>query len=177
MADVTYDRWYRESDQACGEPFPLFEQFCAAQVGPGTTVLDLGCGQGRDALLFARHGASVVGVDISAVGVEQLNARAAVEGLPIQAFVGDVLADVPTGVFDVVLLDRVLHMAPQAEDRARMLATAMAAVKPGGALLVADEPSNGAAIRGQLRDAGWSLFVDTKNRWFARNGQASPGGG
>lgn len=39
-------------------------------------MLDLGCGQGRDALLFARAGHRLLGVDVSSVGIEQMRATA-----------------------------------------------------------------------------------------------------
>ena len=43
-------------------------------------VLELGCGQGRDSLYFARKGFDVTAVDYSRAGLETLLNRAAVEG-------------------------------------------------------------------------------------------------
>ena len=80
-------------------------------------MLDLGCGQGRDALLFARHGCAVVGVDVSQVGVDQLNQMAADEGLDLRAAVGDARSYVPSAAYDVVVLDRVLHMMGSDDER------------------------------------------------------------
>jgi ubiquinone/menaquinone biosynthesis C-methylase UbiE len=50
-------------------------------VGPGSTVLDLGCGDGTTAVPAARRGADVLGVDIAANLVAAGNGRAAAEGL------------------------------------------------------------------------------------------------
>lgn len=50
-------------------------------LGPGSTVVDVGCGPGRHSLEFARRGIAVVGIDISHefIGVAKTNAAA--EGL------------------------------------------------------------------------------------------------
>ena len=46
-------------------------------------VLDIGVGQGRNALFLAREGISVEGVDLSAVGLEDTKRVADAEGLPV----------------------------------------------------------------------------------------------
>ena len=69
---INYEKEYQNSRNVCGEPFPeiieLFENYddeCA-------TVINLGCGQGRDALLIARKGHSVLGVDTAQTCIEQM---------------------------------------------------------------------------------------------------------
>lgn len=39
------------------------------ELQPGSTILDIGCGNGRDALFFSQHGHHVVGVDASKAGI------------------------------------------------------------------------------------------------------------
>lgn len=51
------------------------------ELGPGSRVLDVGCGPGRHALELARHGVHVHGVDISATFVQLAREAAAAEGL------------------------------------------------------------------------------------------------
>lgn len=51
------------------------------QVGPGTRVLDVGCGVGRWSRLLASRGAFVTGVDLSPTMIEQSKRRAAEDGL------------------------------------------------------------------------------------------------
>jgi 2-polyprenyl-3-methyl-5-hydroxy-6-metoxy-1,4-benzoquinol methylase len=164
-APPKYDRHYRADPAACGAPFPVFAAFCEG--APPGRVLDLGCGQGRDALMFARAGHSVVGVDISAVGVGQLKAAANAENLDLDATVADIRDAALAHPFDTVILDRVLHMLP-APDRGPMLQRAMAAVAPGGHLLVAEGPKGMVPVRAAAESQGWELVQATRNRLIAR---------
>jgi SAM-dependent methyltransferase len=47
----------------------------------GKTILDLGCGAGRDSLFFAGQGANVIAVDTSGVAIERLAAYCAENGI------------------------------------------------------------------------------------------------
>ena len=165
MPDTKYDEHYRDDPAACGEPFSEFAAFCR-DADPGS-VLDLGCGQGRDALMFARAGHRVVGVDVSSVGVEQMIATARSQDLDVLGVVEDIRTYRPGTSFDIVIHDRVLHML-DAEDRLPMLASAMRAVSPGGHLLVAEGPKGLMPVRQVLETAGWTLRKATRNRLVAR---------
>lgn len=168
MPRVKYDHHYAESDRACGDPFAPFTEF-AASLDPGRAVLDLGCGQGRDSLVFARAGHRVRGVDLARVGIDQLRSIAEREGLDLEAEVGDLTAWQPPGTFDVVLLDRVLHMLPSEASRREVLARACAATKPGGALLISEYPKQLPRLRDHFAAAAdWSLFRDSGGFVFAR---------
>ena len=98
----------------------------------GLLVLDGGCGGGRYARLAGRHGARVVGVDLSAA-VEKAAALCA--DLPDVAIVQADLLDLPLaeGRFDLVFSIGVLHHSP---DPRRAFAQLAARVKPGGRLAV-----------------------------------------
>lgn len=165
MPEPRYDQHYRDDPAACGEPFAEFVAF--AGDAPVGSVLDLGCGQGRDALLFARAGHRVHGVDLSSVGVAQLLSRAQREGLPVTAEVADLVGYRAAASYDLVMLDRVLQML-DAGDRVAALNAAMAAVAPGGHLLVAEGPKGLAPVRAALEAAGWALVRATKNRLIAK---------
>jgi len=165
MPPVKYDAYYRDDPVTCGDPFAEFAAFC--QQARAGSVLDLGCGQGRDALLFARAGHRVVGVDVSSVGVEQMLATAESEGLQVDGLVQDIRAYQPPDTFDVVVLDRVLHML-DAEDRPPVLERAMQAVAPGGHLLVAEGPQGMKPVRAAVEQAGWLLPQATRNRLIAQ---------
>ena len=66
---MNYDQHYRAGRGQCGDPFPEFVAFFDSDDRQRARVLDLGCGQGRDALLAARLGHAVVGVDLCAIGI------------------------------------------------------------------------------------------------------------
>lgn len=166
---VKYDTHYRDDPAACGAPFAEFEAFCG-DVEPGS-VLDLGCGQGRDALMFARAGHRVVGVDVSSVGIGQMSQSAKAEGLDVEGVVEDICAYEPEEPFDLVILDRVLHMLPSSA-RASVLEKAMDAVLPGGHLLVAEGPKGMAPVRETVEQSGWPLVKAKSNRLIARRPEA-----
>jgi ubiquinone/menaquinone biosynthesis C-methylase UbiE len=69
-----YDLLYRDKDYA-GEAAFVHQQLARAGRA-GSTMLELGCGTGRHALEFARHGWSVTGYDLSEGMVEQAQRRA-----------------------------------------------------------------------------------------------------
>jgi tellurite methyltransferase len=102
----------------------------------GASVLDLGCGDGRNALPLARAGCVVTAVDKSRRGVERLAATAGAEGLTVKTFVADLATfDLGAG-YDLVLAHGVLHLLPpRVSDR--LLSRMREATKPGGWNVVA----------------------------------------
>ncbi|WP_432057170.1 class I SAM-dependent methyltransferase [Streptomyces sp. bgisy022] len=112
----------------------------AADLPPGD-ALDLGCGNGGDALWLAGRGWRVTAVDLSAVAVERLTERAARAGLGAQltARRHDLGRSFPAGRFDLVTA-HYLH-TPYGLDRAAVLRRAAQALRPGGRLLVVDHGS------------------------------------
>jgi 2-polyprenyl-3-methyl-5-hydroxy-6-metoxy-1,4-benzoquinol methylase len=113
----------------------------------GARALDLGCGEGADALWLADHGWEVVGVDWAQVALERVRERATRRGLPVTLAQGDAtdaafLATLsPTGRFDLVT---VAYVHPEPEDRARTYAHLPGLLEPGGHLLViTHDPEHG----------------------------------
>ena len=170
---VDYDKHYRKGRGQCGDPFPEFVAFFEGYDRPRARVLDLGCGQGRDALLAARHGHEVVGVDLSEIGIGQMVEDAEAEGLDVTAVVSDVLEFRSRRKFDVVLLDRVLHLLLHDDERIACLDRSTSLTRKGGHVLIADEPKNRSLIHGYFdeRPDAWSVVKRTKNFLFARKGE------
>ena len=139
---VDYDKHYRKGRGQCGAPFAELVAFFERYDRPGATVLDLGCGQGRDALLAARHGHAVVGVDLSEIGILQMLEDAEAEGLDVTGVVSDVLRFRSRSKFDVVILDRVLHLLLDDGERDQCLHLAARLTRKGGHVLIADVPAN-----------------------------------
>lgn len=111
-----------------------------ADLPPGD-VLDLGAGQGGDALWLARRGWYVTALDVSAVAVERLTGLAHSHGLAdrITAERHDLRDSFPHGTFDLVCA-HYLH-TPLDLDRAAVLRTAAHALRLTGRLLVVDHGS------------------------------------
>jgi SAM-dependent methyltransferase len=165
---VKYDKHYADSPKACGEPFDPFVQF-VEELDQPVSVLDLGCGQGRDALLFARAGHSVFGIDLSTVGIGQLLEAAQAEDLDLRAEVHDVVSFVPADSHDVVLLDRVLHMLSDDQGRTAVLGRAAEATLSGGFILVSEYPKQVPLVRAFFAEqAGWTLCRDARGFVFAQ---------
>jgi len=106
-----------------------------ADLAPGS-ALDLGCGQGGDAIWLASRGWSVTAADISTAALSTAARNAAAAGLAdaIAWERHDLAVSVPGGAFDLVAV-AYLH-SPVELDRTRILRAAAEAVAPGGTLVV-----------------------------------------
>ena len=85
-----------------------------ALIPDGVTVLDIGVGQGRNALPLARRGCAVTGIDTSEVSIRQVNEIARAEDLPLEARLAGFEEFEPEAPFDVVLCFGLLQMLPPA---------------------------------------------------------------
>jgi SAM-dependent methyltransferase len=104
-------------------------------LSPGTRLVDLGCGRGGPGLWLAQsRGAILIGVDFSAVAVQQATERAALFGLAERArfVVGDLAATgLADGAADAVVSVDALHFAADPTAAAR---EALRLLRPGGRL-------------------------------------------
>lgn len=102
---------------------------------PGT-ALDLGCGEGGDAVWLAEQGWTVTAVDVAPTALERAAAHAAELGVAdrITFEQVDLGHAFPQGSFDLVSA-QFLH-SPVHLERGEILRRAAQAVAPGGALLV-----------------------------------------
>lgn len=107
----------------------------AARAAPGGLVLDLGCGVGHDLGLLAASGLHPVGLDASAVMVDEVRRRLAALGTPIVQGRGEHLPFAP-GSFDGCRVERVLQ---HVDDPEVVLAEVVRVLRPGG-VLAAFEP-------------------------------------
>ncbi|WP_136056387.1 class I SAM-dependent methyltransferase [Microbacterium sp. K24] len=103
---------------------------------PSGTALELGCGEGGDALWLAGRGWQVTAIDISATALAVGAAEAERTGLAdrIQWIRADLSTWQPSGEFDLVT-SAFLH-SPVDLPREEVLRRAATAVAPGGRLLV-----------------------------------------
>ncbi len=104
---VPYDKYY-QTKHLFGNPSKVLIDFFAKYPKRGK-LLDIGCGQGRDAIPLARLGYQVVGIDLSKVGIEQMNQVAQSENLPLKGVVADIFEFPAFEEFEFVLLDSMFH--------------------------------------------------------------------
>jgi SAM-dependent methyltransferase len=104
----------------------------AGDLAPGR-ALDVGCGEGADAIWLARHGWIVTAIDISDVAVRRAREAARLAGASVEWLGGDALqVPLPARSFDLVSMQ--YPALPKAAGEAavrRLLDT----VRPGGLLL------------------------------------------
>jgi release factor glutamine methyltransferase len=86
-------------------------------VRPGERVLEIGAGLGLAAVLAARAGASVVATDIVSGAVEAIRANAALNGVTIDARVGDAFAPVAGERFHLVCTNPPQMPTPPGRER------------------------------------------------------------
>jgi 2-polyprenyl-3-methyl-5-hydroxy-6-metoxy-1,4-benzoquinol methylase len=106
--DGVFFRQFDKEKEYFGSPYPKLVNFFKAY-DKESRVLDLGCGQGRDALFLGRLGYQVRGVDISKVGIRQMNQKAKEENLDVIGEISDIYEYPITDVYDIVLLDSMVH--------------------------------------------------------------------
>ena len=123
----------------CGSPLPPALE--------GATVLDLGCGTGRDVFIAAKlvgPQGKVIGVDMTASQLEFARSREAAQieqlGLPesnvefVESYIEDMSA-IPDASVDVVISNCVVNLSPFKE---QLFAEVFRVLKPGGELYFSD---------------------------------------
>lgn len=133
--ESNWDARYAESDRIWSGRVNVVLAREIADVLPGR-ALDLGCGEGADAIWLAARGWRVTAVDISGVALgraaEHAEAAEVADRIDFQRC--DLAVTFPDGVFDLVSA-QFLHSWGDLP-RERILADAAAAVAPGGILLI-----------------------------------------
>ncbi len=139
-----YNQQYATEENLFGSPYPEFAKL-VAKLGGGD-ALDIGCGQGRDALLLARHGFRVTGIDASSVGIAQMLARA--KGLPVTGIVADFYNWQFPQDYDLIVLDSILHFAADKDKERALLDRVFAHTHPGGhvAIFIHKSPAKEKAL-------------------------------
>jgi tellurite methyltransferase len=97
----------------------------------GGRVLDLGCGEGRDAVFFAKQGCEVTGVDISRAGIAKARKLARMKEVKATWMVADLATFRPSREFDLIYSSGSIHYLPR-RVRAHLFARLKAQTKPHG---------------------------------------------
>lgn len=126
------DRYAKSDLVWSAEPNRFFSAEVAT-LTPGR-ALDLGTGEGRNAIWLAEQGWAVTAVDFSEVGVEKGRRLAEARGCAVTWVVQDLLDHRPeAGAFDLVGL---VYIHLPAGQRRAVLGAAAAGLAPGGRLVV-----------------------------------------
>jgi tellurite methyltransferase len=114
----------------------LFDQILRGRISPGMSVLDAGCGGGRNLVFLLREGYvfSALDPDPNAVRTVRSLAGRLAPRLPASNFRAETIesSSFPDHVADVVISSAVLHFARDESQFQAMLAGSWRLVKPGG---------------------------------------------
>jgi SAM-dependent methyltransferase len=145
----------------------VFDQILRGNIAPGMTVLDAGCGYGRNLVHLLREGCQVFALDEDAEGVEHVHKLSDSLGtkLPAENFQVGQLDQMPfpDALADVVLCCAVLHFARDEEHFRTMLAELWRVLKPGGMLFC----RLGSRIGMDFERVGRNIFeLGDGSHWF-----------
>ena len=161
MDQAAWDERYAGPELVWGAGPNCFVAEELAALPPGRAI-DLGTGEGRNAIWLAERGFTVTAVDFSRVGLARAAGLAAGRGVSVDWVHADLLDYQPTpGGYDLVLIAYIQLPADRLTALARTAATALA---PGGTLLaVGHDRDNIARGYGGPKDIGvlWTPQIVT----------------
>jgi len=128
--DVTEVSWYQPEP---GRSLQLIDR----AVPGARSVVDVGGGASHLVDRLAARGVEVTVVDIAGEALAIVRRRLDDAGLAATLVASDMLAWEPSATFDVWHDRAALHFVSEPEQRARYAEKALAAVRPGGALVLA----------------------------------------
>jgi len=146
----------------------LFDQLLKGRLTAGMSILDAGCGGGRNLVYFMRNGFKVFGVDSSSEAINHIRTLAArisetqsdnflVESIEKMSFADE--------SFDVVLSSAVLHFADDEDHWTAMVQEMWRVLKPGGMFFA--RLSSTVGISDQLRHIeGRRYLLPDGVNWF-----------
>ncbi|WP_426441240.1 class I SAM-dependent methyltransferase [Bradyrhizobium genosp. P] len=126
-----WDSGYADDDVSCmGGPSPeIFEITLALRAN--SVIVELGCGEGRNALYLAEFGHQVIASDISEAAISKLNRLAGALDVKITSGVAPVEEFQPPAYLDVFIAQCVLHFTERAVWKP-LVTVLMDRTRPGG---------------------------------------------
>jgi 2-polyprenyl-3-methyl-5-hydroxy-6-metoxy-1,4-benzoquinol methylase len=169
---MSYDKYY-QTENLFGEPYRELVEFFADYTRKGS-VLDLGCGQGRDAIALARLGYSVTGIDSSKVGIEQMNSIGQNENLDLVGKVEDIYTFDRFDEFDIVLLDSMFHFAKKDKSKEiGLIQKIVSDIRKGSLVVVCiQDTGDKVQILKQAIDNQNKVIADKKFKYVFEDGES-----
>jgi ubiquinone/menaquinone biosynthesis C-methylase UbiE len=114
----------------------LIDQIMKGRYKPAETILDAGCGNGRNMYWFLHNGFNINGIDINEVAIAQL--KSSYPNLPEENLAVSSLENIPftDSHFDHIICSAVLHFANSITQFNCMLTEMVRVLKPGGTLFI-----------------------------------------
>ncbi|HKP39051.1 MAG TPA: class I SAM-dependent methyltransferase [Pyrinomonadaceae bacterium] len=139
----------------------LFDQLLKGRITPSMSILDAGCGDGRNLIYFLRHNFNVFAVDSNPQSIQQVQmlASSLAPNLPSENFIVGDVADMPlpNATFDLLISSAVLHFANDEQHFNRMLDEMWRVLKTGGMLFARLASSIG--IEALVKPAGKGRYL------------------
>jgi len=139
----------------------LFDQLLRGRVAPGTRILDVGCGAGRNLVYLLKEGYEIYAVDSDKRAIEAVRRLAAklAPALPPDNFRLEPIEAMsfPNGFADFVISSAVLHFARDGDHFQAMLRETWRVLKPGGLLFCRLASSIG--MERQIKPIGQRRFL------------------
>ncbi len=131
---IHYDKLYASEKVVFGEGKPESLVIRALDHLRSGKVLDIGGGEGRNAVFMAENGFDVEVVDVSKVGIKKIQDRAKELGINIKTKVADI-TEIEFGNYDIIILSFVLHVIRR-DKAVQLLRRVMEHTNPGGLNIV-----------------------------------------
>jgi tellurite methyltransferase len=133
---MTRSPWAREygktpREYIWGTEPSTFARELAVLLPERARVLDLGCGEGRDSVFFARLGFQVMGVEVSRAGLRKAERLAHEFGVEIHWIRTDMARLRADGLFDLVYSCGAIHYVAR-DERALLVDRLKSMTRPGG---------------------------------------------
>ena len=138
VASVSWDGFYK--DRKFSAPFILQNQLpdenlveCLSKNTSIKTAVEVGCGEGRNAIFMARQGLSVTAIDSSPVAITRAEDIAKKQNVQLNFLCADVIKNGIHGTYDFVYDSGLLHHLPP-HRRITYIELLSTILKPGGYL-------------------------------------------
>jgi ubiquinone/menaquinone biosynthesis C-methylase UbiE len=134
----TFDTIAPHFDITRYKPWPESKRFIST-LQKGSTVLDLGCGNGRNSIYLAKEGMKVIGIDFSRdlikIAKNKMEWKEVADLVDLmEGEIGSL--SLKNESVDAVLYIATLHHLPSPQERLQSLMEVRRCLKPGGAALV-----------------------------------------